>query len=396
MKILLVHNYYRSSAPSGEDAVARNERKLLEDHGVEVVVYEKFNDDLDDSTLWKKLRLAAHTVWSPRTYREVRSLLERVKPDLVHVHSIHPQVSPSVYSACRAAGVPVVHTLHNYRFVCPGALLQRDGRPCEDCLGRWPWRALRHRCCRGSLGATAAVAAMISFMRISGAFGKVNRFVAVAQFARRQLVAGGLPPGRLEVKPNFLPEAPAQVSESRENYAVFLGRLTEEKGVRTLIHAWRDVPGLSLKIIGSGALHRDMAALAAGLGVPADFLGVLDRAAVLAVLGKARFLVVPSEWYETFGMVAIEAYACGTPVLASRLGALEEIVLEGETGLCFEAGNAADLAAQANLLAADPERARQMGHRARQVFLERFASEGNFQQLMEIYRRARQDFESRN
>lgn len=397
MKVLLIHNYYRSSAPSGEDAVARNERKLLEDHGVEVVVYEKFNDDLVGLTLLQKASLAVNTVWSRRTRAEIQNLIERVRPDVVHVHSIYPQISPSVYSACNTAGVPVVHTLHNFRYVCPGALLQRNGKPCEECLGRLPWKALLHRCCRGSLAVTGAIAGMICFMRLRGTLTReVDRFVTLTEFARTRLLVGGLPPELVEVKPNFLPEFPHGILGERENYAVFVGRLTKEKGVETLIKAWNAVPGLGLKIIGDGALRQDLQAVAAERGVAVEFLGVQDRTTVLSVVGKARFLVVPSQWYETFGMVVMEAYSCGTPVLVSRLGALEEIVAEGETGLYFEAGNAADLARQASRLAADPELTRRMGEKARRVFLDQFTPEQNFRMLMGVYQRAHAEFARRH
>ena len=396
MKVLLIHNYYRSSAPSGEDSVARNERKLLEDNGVEVVLYEKLNDHIADTTFLDKIVLGVNTIWSSRSHSEVLTLLHSVQPDVVHIHSIYPQISPSVYSACNLAGVPVVHTLHNYRYVCPGALLQRNGKPCEDCLGALPWKALLHRCCRGSLAATGAIVGMICLMRMrSTSSRQVNRFIAVSEFARMRLAAGGLPAELIEVKPNFLPQTPAATSEDRDRYAVYVGRLTKEKGVHTLVDAWRDVEGLTLKIIGAGALRPELESQAAERGGVVDFLGAQDWSSVLALLAKAQFLVVPSEWYETFGMVVIEAYACGTPVLVSRLGALEEIVVEGETGLCFEAGNACDLARKANLLASNPEMAREMGHNARKIFLEKFTPEQNFTMLMGVYQRARQDFELR-
>ena len=393
MKVLFVHNYYRASAPSGEDAVARNERKLLEDHGVEVVSYEKFNDDIDESTLFKKIKLGFNTIWSRCSHDELLELISRTKPDLVHIHSIYPQISPSVYAACRKAGLPVAHTLHNFRFVCPGALLQRNGKPCEDCLGRWPWKALLHRCHRGSLATTGVLVAMLCLMRLRGGPARgVNRFIATTDFAKSRLVAGSIPAELIEVKPNFLPQAPLCVNGDRENYAVFVGRLSAEKGVATLIHAWRELGNMPLKVIGSGALRGELESLAAESGVTVDFMGVQDREVVLSVLGKAQFLVVPSECYETFGMVVIEAYACGTPVLVARLGALEKIVVEGETGLYFEPGNSADLARKAKLLVSNPAMARSMGEKGRQLFLEKFTPEQNFRMLMDIYRRALQNF----
>ena len=395
MKVLQVHNFYRSTAPSGEDAVAVSERRLLEANGIEVIAYEKFNDEIDYSSLYKKLRLAVNTVWSRLTCREVAALIRRERPDVAHVHSLHPQISPSVYTACQQMGVPVVHTLHNYRYICPGALLQRDGKPCEDCVGRWPLNALRFRCYRNSLAATGALAGMLCYNRVRGTLAnRVNRYIALTEFAKARLVAGGLPTERIEIKPNFIAQAPA-VAKERGNYAVFVGRLSEEKGVKTLLAAWQHVEGLPLKIAGDGQLRPELESLARELQLDVEFLGGLTRAEVLNLVGRALLQIVPSEWYEGFPNVILEAYACGTPVVASRIGSLAEVVSDGETGFHFEAGNAADLASKVNMLATDRQMAQRMGNRARELFMEKYTPAQNFQMLMGIYERAREDFETR-
>lgn len=385
MKVLFIHNYYRSDSPSGEDAVARNERKLLEDNGITVISYEKFNDDIDDSNVLKKIGLAVNTVWSRSTRNEVAVLLHRERPDIAHVHSIHPQLSPSVYAACRDAGVPVVHTLHNYRYICPGALLQRGGKPCEDCVGRVPVDALRYRCFRGSLSATAALAAMLIFNRLRGTFAnEVNQFIALTDFAKSRFVAGGLPAERITIKPNFLPAIP-ETAFGRKSYAVFVGRLSAEKGVKTLLTSWRSVAGLPLKVIGDGPLRGELESLARESGIDVEFTGALSRDHVIAQVREALLQVVPSEWYEGFPMVIVEALACGTPVIASCIGSLAEIIQDGETGLHFEPGNSDDLAQKVNHLVANPELAAEMGKRARRIFMEKYTAERNFRMLMGIY-----------
>jgi glycosyltransferase involved in cell wall biosynthesis len=388
MKVLFIHNNYRSSAPSGEDIVAGNERRLLEENGVEVVSYLKNNDDIDESTFLKRLKLALNSVWSKRTYREISGLIQRTRPDVAHIHSIHPQISPSVYAACKRAGVPVVHTLHNYRYLCPGALLLRDGKPCEKCVGRLPLAALWHRCYNGSLAATGALVAMICFHRLRGTFsGEVDRYIVLTEFAKARLVAGGFPEGKIEIKPNF--SAPVSPNAGpRERFAVYVGRLTAEKGVRTLMAAWMLVTDLPLKVIGDGALRPELEAFARERSLDVEFLGSQPRAKVLELIGRSYLQIIPSECYEGFPMAVLEAYACGTPVLASRIGGLAEVVRDGVTGLFFEAGNFAELARQVNLLGANPQRAALLGIGGRALFLERYTQEPNFQQLMEIYRRA--------
>ena len=395
MKLLFVHNYYRTAAPSGEDAVARNERKLLEDNGLEVIPYEKFNDDLDDSSFFKRIHIGLEYAWSRHTFDEVTKLLERIRPDVAHIHSVHPQISPSVYAACQKAGVPVVHTLHNYRYICPGSLLLRDGKPCEDCIGQWPMNALRFRCYRGSLMATGALVGMIIYNRLRRTFVKeVNRYIALTEFAKSRLVAGGLPAEQIDVKPNFLPQIP-RIRTERKKYAVFVGRLSEEKGIRTLLSAWRSVKGLPLKIVGDGHLRSELEVLVRNKSLDVEFLGALQREEVLAVIGTAILQIVPSECYEGFPMVILEANACATPVIASCIGSLAEVVRDGETGLHFEAGNPFDLAIKVNELMARPDFAANLGIRARTIFMEKYTSERNFKLLLDIYQRAREDYAMR-
>lgn len=392
MKVLFIHNYYRSSAPSGEDTVAVNERSMLISNGVDVVSYEKANDDLNPITLLDKFRIGLRYVWSEITYREVTDLIKQEQPDMAHIHSIHPQISPSVYAACQDMGVPVVHTLHNFRHICPGALLQRDSRPCEECIGRLPFNALRYRCYRNSLAATGTLFWMITYNRLRGTFTKqVNRYIALTRFSASRLVAGGLPEDRIEVKPNFLAIAPP-VSRNRQNFAVFVGRLGDEKGVKTLLKAWSSVIGLPLKVLGDGLLRPELELMARNSGLDIEFMGNRSKEEVLAIIGQALMQIVPSECYEGFPMVIIEAYACATPVIASRIGSLAEIVVDGETGLHFKAGDHNDLALKVNELASNPELASRLGIRSQEIFLEKYSQEQNFNQLMGIYERARDDF----
>jgi glycosyltransferase involved in cell wall biosynthesis len=392
MRILLAHDYYRSSAPSGEDAVFRNERELLERNHNEVIAFERFNDDIDDSRLGNRVQLALDGAWSKPTYEQLSELVRRTHPDLAHFHNTFPLISPSAYAACRDNGVPVVQTLHNYRLVCAGALLARNGRPCEDCVGTSLLPALRHRCYRGSLTATSAVVWMLASNRWRGVYqGLVNRYIALSEFAASKLIAGGLPSPRMEVKPNFLPNAPP-MGQGDGDYAIYVGRLSEEKGVRTLLDAWKQINNFPLKILGDGPLRSELERQARQNALEVEFLGFRPREEVLDIVAAAEIQIVPSEWYETFGMVVLEAYACGTPVLASRIGSLDEIVVEGESGAKFEPGNPDDLVKKLNTLRADRGRLSAMRRGARALFEEKYTADRNYSKLLEIYDRARADF----
>lgn len=391
MKVLLGHDFYRSSAPSGEDAVFCAERALLERSGIEVIPFERFNDDIDDSSFGKRLHIAMDTAWSKATYRALRQLIAQTRPDVAHFHNTFPLISPSAYAACQDAGVPVVQTLHNYRLICPGALLMREGRPCEKCVGRSLLPALRHRCYRGSVPATAAVVWMLASNRWRGSYRRlVNRYIALTRFAAAKLEQGGLPRHRIAVKPNFLSEAPAPGRGG--GHAVFAGRLSQEKGIDTLIRAWRRVRGVTLKVAGDGPLRESMEAQVRADGSAVEFLGYRSRDEVLALLRGAALLVVPSRCYEGFPMVVLEAFACGTPVLAARLGSLDEIVEEGVTGAKFEPGDESDLARRVEDLFSAPHALQDMRSRARKAFEVGYTAESNLALLQRIYAEAQQDF----
>lgn len=385
MKILLAHNFYRSSAPSGEDTVYRNERSLLNESGFEVVTFERYNDDIDESTLAKRVRLALAAAWSERTHREITAIIRRERPDVAHFHNTFPQISPSAYAACREQGVPVVQTLHNFRFICPQAMLLRDGQPCERCLGGNLLPALRYRCYRGSFTATLAQVWTIFLNRRRGTYrSQVNRYLALTRFAAGRLAAGGLPAGKLTVKPNFLPDPPLP-GNGNGGYAVFAGRLSPEKGLMTLLAAWRLKPGIPLKILGTGPMEVELRQLVASEGLLVEFLGFCDRQELYAVIGRAEFMVVPSECYEGFPMVILDAYACGTPVVASRIGSLDEIVIEGETGLKFRPGDAEDLVSKINLLLADRLWLTMMRKLTRAYFEKNFTAPRIWAKLQKIY-----------
>ncbi len=383
LKLLLVHNYYRQRG--GEDVVFEAEARLLEGHGHEVLRYEARNEGLDEIAPWT---LARRSLWNGRAHRELRRLIARERPSLVHVHNTMPVISPAVYYAARQAGVPVVQTLHNYRLLCPSAVLFRAGAVCEACLHRSvALPAVRYGCYRGSRAASTVVATTSALQRLLGTWTRcVDVFLALTDFARAKFIEGGLPPDRIVVKPNF---APDRLVERREDaYALFVGRLSPEKGVEPLLEAWRRLGGrIRLRVIGDGpASHLVADAVSAGLAI--DFLGRRSPEEVSAAMAGARFLVFPSVWYETFGLTIVEAYAAGLPVLASDLGAMADLVEHGVTGLRFRPGDSEHLVQQVDWALAHPDDMRVMGSNARREYEDRYTPERNYALLIDAYQAA--------
>lgn len=388
-KVLMGHCYYRE--PGGEDASFEDEVRLLIDRGHPVIRYSRDNREIDDFGLAEKWHLAWKTTWAADSYRSLRELIRRERPAVAHFQNTFPLISPAAYAACRAAGVPVVQSLRNYRLLCPNALFFREGRVCEDCLGKaLPWPGVAHGCYRESRIQSGVVAAMVAAHRLLRTWqDQVDVYIALTDFARRKFIEGGLPPEKIIVKPNFVHDD-AGVSDGRRDYALFVGRLSPEKGILTLLEAWRQIRRVPLKIVGEGPMREEMAAIVQrqGLEGSVELLGHRPRADVLALMRRARFLVFPSEWYETFGRVAIEAFACGVPVIAARLGAMAEIVDAGRTGLHFTPGDSDDLASQVEWAASHPDRVAGMGRSAREEFEAKYTAVRNYEMLTRIYRLA--------
>jgi glycosyltransferase involved in cell wall biosynthesis len=384
MKILAVHNRYQR--PGGEDQVFVDETALLEARDHLVLRYEVHNDQVERVN---RLALAKDTVWNTLAYRELGALIRRERPDVVHFHNTLPLVSPAGYYAARAEGVPVIQTLHNYRLLCPVALFFRDGRVCEDCMGKAvPWPGVVHKCYRGSRAASGVIAAMLTVHRVLRTWTEmVDVYVALTEFARSKFIEGGLPAGKIVVKPNFVAPDPGR-GQGGGGYALFVGRLAPEKGTGTMLAAWKRLgTRIPLKIVGDGPL-RDRVVGAAARRSNVEWLGHRPVEEVHALMGKADMLVFPSEWYETFGRVAVEAFAVGTPVIAANIGAVAEIVEHGRTGLEFRPGDPEDLVTQVEWALSHPAELRRMRDEVRAEFEAKYTAERNYRALMEIYEAA--------
>jgi glycosyltransferase involved in cell wall biosynthesis len=385
LKILLVHNRYQ--LPGGEDQVYQRERELLRHYGHEVTEFVRDNREIGQYSPIRKVGLALRTTWAWDSYSHVREILRHTKPDVAHFHNTFPLISPAAYYACSAANVPVVQTLHNPRLLCPAATLFRDGKLCEDCVGRsFAMPAVRHACYQQSRAASAVVSAMLFAHRSVGTWTRrVDRYIVATDFYRQKFVSSGIPSEKIAVKPHFVDTDPG-VTEQNENYALFVGRLAPEKGVITLLNAWKKVPSIPLRIRGEGPLAEAVSRASAQPGANITLLPRLTRAALFKLIGGATFVVWPSVGhYETFGLIAIEAFACGVPVVASRCGVMQEIVADGRTGLHFTAGDSDDLARKVEWAASHPDEIRKMGRSARAEYEQKYRAEQNYEVLSTIY-----------
>ena len=392
----MVHARYQRRG--GEDAVFEDEVAMLRSFGQEVEVFERRNDDLAGR---HALRLARDTIWAPGPARELAAAIARLRPDVVHAHNTFPSLSPALAWTAARAGVPYIQTLHNFRLVCPQGMLQRDGRACMDCVGRLPLPAIRHACYRDSRAATVVLAAMLASHRALGTWTrKVARFIALSEFSRQVFVAGGLPAGRIVVKPNFVADplgadadagdgegmAEGTGAPAREAVLLFAGRLVADKGIATLAAIAAAAPELRIRVLGAGPQR----ALLEGLP-NVELLGEQPAAGVRREMLRAAALVLPSAGHENFPRSLVEASALGLPVFASDQGALREIVVDGETGWLLPSGDgAAWVGAIRAALASRGELARR-GRQARARYLAHWTARRDFDRLMTIYGEALAD-----
>lgn len=389
MKILVAHNHYQQ--PGGEDESFAAEVAALREAGVDVTTHAVHNDAINSMS---KLTVARKTVWNRDSYREIGDIIRRVRPDVAHFQNTFPLISPAAYYAAKAEGVPVVQHLRNYRLICPGAVLFRDGKICEECLNKTvPVGCIAKGCYRGSPAATATVAAMLAFHRARGTYDRmVDLYVSLTEFARQKYIQGGFAAEKIVVKPNFVTPDPGPgpgPAPGGERFAVFLGRLSPEKGVGTMIRAWEEfglAGEIGLKVIGSGPVAHEVEA-AAGRTAGIEYVGRRPPREAYEIVGRASVLLLPSEWYEPFGRVAVEAFAKGTPVIACDLGAMPELIDDGRTGLLFKPGDPLDLAMKVRQLLADPARLAAMRAEVRREFEAKYTARQNVRQLLDIYQR---------
>jgi glycosyltransferase involved in cell wall biosynthesis len=384
VRILQLHSHH--AAKGGATEVMDHERALLEAAGHTVEQYTV--PAVRDAGLpaW---RAGAKAVWNRDAARAVTLATRRVRPDVVHAHTPFPLMSPAVFRAAAAEGVPTLATLHSYRYSCIAGTCVRDGAICEDCVGsRLKLSGVRHRCYHDDLGASTALTVSLDLHRAIGTFHRsVTRYLTLTDFSRRLLVRDGFPPDRVVVKPNSVPdEGFRHVPSSPERRVVFAGRFIELKGVRTLLDAWASAApvGVRLVLAGDGEL-RPLVEHRAAVDPSIEYVGWVEQAEVARLMGSAELVVVPSQWYEGAPLVILRSLGVGTPVLVSDLENLSTEVVQDSAGWTFATGDPASLAQQLTLLTSRPDRTLKARSRARRSYEERYAPSRDLERLEGLY-----------
>ncbi|MCX5695216.1 MAG: glycosyltransferase family 4 protein [Candidatus Omnitrophica bacterium] len=380
MKILIIHNHYLEKG--GEDGVVSAEAKLLEGKGHKVVLYEKSNEYIKRLPLFKKLIfILLELNFSKTVYREVKEIVKREKPDIAHIHNVFFRITPSVYFALKEENVPIVQSLHNYRFFCLRGTFFNNGAVCEKCKNKQFFNAVIRKCWRNSFFPPLFLANLLykgkSFLK------NIDSYIVTSKFSRDKFIELGLEEERMFLKVNFLTSEPEGNIQDC-NYALFLGRLVDYKGIETLMKAFEIGPSFNLKIIGDGPLKREVQSFASSRN-NVEWLGRIKKDSVLEVIKNSSFVIFPSECYENMPLVLMESFSFSKPVLASRLGAIKEFVIDGVNGILFEPGNVRDLAAKISYLFSHNKERTEMGKNANKIYREQFNKEKNYKDLMSIY-----------
>jgi glycosyltransferase involved in cell wall biosynthesis len=387
MRVLLVHSSYQQFG--GEDAVVEAETELLRRHGDEVYVYARHNEEIRQYGLVDKTLFVPQNLYSWKTSHELERVVREFRPEVAFVHNVYPLISPAAYHKLHELGVPIVQMLHNFRPFCPNGLFYTQGRICEDCKGGSYWHAVAKRCYRNNYALSGLYAASLGLNRIAGMVDKISAFICLTEFFREKMREAGIPGRKLFVRPNFVQAAPLCPQASGDGYVLFMGRLSPEKGCRTLLQAFAQLPEIRLKIMGTGPMEAELRdSLATNGPANVELLGFKTGAEKLAILRNAVCLVVPSEWYENFPVSVLEAFRAGKPVVASRIGGLPHIVEEGRTGLLFEAGQPHDLAQKIRRLVERPEQTAAMGQYARGLSETKYGPEQGYRNLLSIFSEA--------
>lgn len=387
MKILQVHNFYR--IPGGECSVVRAEEQLLVGRGHTVDRFACDSAAIDTLGLRDKIGLFLGIPYNKRIFRAVVAAVRARKPDVAHVHNVFPMLSPSVYAALRYCGVPVVQTLHNYRFLCPNGQFFVAGTICEDCQTKGFHSAVLKRCMRGSRVTSALYALAIYRAWKSGILpNAIDRYIALNNFVAEKMTAGGVPRDRIAICGNYIESAASPIAD-KQGYILYIGRLSAEKGVETLFRALSLLGGIVLKVAGSGPEEERLKSEAHKLdGAQVQFLGHISGRDKQRVIAEALCTVVPSEWYENFPVAVLESMSLGTPVVASKMGGLPDMIEHGVNGMLFEAGNYVDLANCIQTIVKDSLGKQHMAEQAMAMAIAKFGPEEHYRRLMEIYQDA--------
>ncbi|MEX6586745.1 glycosyltransferase family 4 protein [Paraclostridium bifermentans] len=380
--VLMAHNYYQ--VPGGEDTVFHNEVKMLEKNGHNVTKYTRHNDEIKGGLI-NKLKLGIDTIFSFKTYKEVKELIDKNNIDVVHVHNTLPLISPSIYYAARAKRVPVVQTIHNFRLLCPGATFTKKGQICEACINKGLGQSLKNRCYRNSFSQTLIMYAMLKIHRLIGTYKKIN-YIALTEFNKNKLLNLVNNEERVYVKPNFIEEK-EQVSRKLENYFVYIGRLDEIKGIKFLVESWKSINNdINLYIIGDGSEKENIEKFVDENNIKnTKLLGFMERSKAFKVIEKSRAVIIPSKCYEGFPMTIAESFSLGVPIIGSKLGNIESIIDDRYNGLLFNTNSSESLTDLVEKLFYNRDLNIELGNNAYETFTKFYTDKENYKILSKIY-----------
>lgn len=383
MRILSVHNQFRKAG--GSDSVAAADEKMLAQHA-EVASYTRSSNELASTASWQKGLVGIDAIYSRRTVEEITKLAHSFRPDIAYVHNVFPLISPSLYHVLHGLGIPSVHVIHDFRLWCPNSRFYLNDGPCRRChLGNY-WPSVSNRCVQGNLAYSALYAASLYLNDRIGLKQKIGGYICLTQFAKDLLLESQIPEEKIYICPNHVDTSAFTPQYGGGRYVLYLGGLYRDKGVMTVARAFAQLPHIPLKFVGSGDAEQELRDYIRDhrlLNVEiAGFKSGKDK---LESLRDSMFTIVPSECYETFGLVVLEAFASGKPVVASAISSLPYIVEPQSTGLLFKAQDADDLAAKVRWLHERPEAIEEMGHKARQVVEQKYDSSLRYGSLHAIF-----------
>jgi len=388
MKILLIHNYYQQYG--GEDSVFKAEHNLLENHGQQVITYTRNNMEINNYGILDKVRFIKNTLWSRKTEKDIYEICSLERPNVAHIHNIFPLISPSVYQALHKANIPIVQTLHNYRFLCANGIFYRNGSVCELCKKGNVLNGVVHKCYKNSYLTSSLYSTVITLVRLLRKFNLVNKFIALTPFIGNKYVEGNMiPKSKISILGNFIEiRSPISLLSQNENskYALYFGRITKEKGIQTLLNAFEHLRHINLKIAGTGPYLDEIIRYVQIKKLNnIEFVGFQEKKQLVELIKKSFVVIIPSEWYENFPITALESMAIGIPIIASRIGGLPDVVEEGKSGFLFQPKDFRGLMDKIEILFSNPTIQEKMGVYAKQIASTRYGPDMHYKELIDLY-----------
>lgn len=391
MKVLLIHNFHRKGSASGDDQVYKNEISLLESHGHTVIKYTISNDEFDQLGIIRKIISTLGMLWSFDNYKSVKNICKEKRPNIVHIHTFFPLLSPSIFYAAKRSGIKVIVTLHDTRFICPCATSLRGTQLCNECGDGHYFRMCKYKCFKNSRLQSLIIAFIFKYHRIRKSFYKqIDKYICLNENQIKLLLEIGFDPKKIVKKYNFVPDKkthlkPIKIEYIPDRYVVFYGRIGEEKGIRILMKIWDIISDIPLVIMGSGPLENELQSWAKNKE-HVYFLGYIENSQCLSIVENGAFVVFPSIWYEGCSMVEIEAESLGKALIATDIGFSIEVITNGINGYRVPLGNVDGFVEKISDLWNKPELCQEMGKNARKHYEENYLPEDNYFQLLEIYK----------